>query len=62
MKIRILGSYGFAGTDFYYTEDIPEDIVEAGEVAIQEYIEDEQNYVWEDMCQRLELSITLVEE
>lgn len=61
MKIRITGSFGYAGTDFNYTEDIPKDVVEGGKNAIDDYIEDEYLYKREEMCERLSLSIEIAE-
>lgn len=62
MRIRIHESYGFAGTDDSYEEEIPEAIVEKGESAIQEYLADLEEGIWQNMIERLSFSIDIIED
>jgi hypothetical protein len=62
MKVMVYTSYGFSGTDDNYEEEIPEDIVEKGDSAIQEYLADLEEGIWQNMLDRLSLSIELIED
>lgn len=62
MKVLITEDYGFAGTDTSYEEEIPENIVEAGEEAISGYIAELEQSIWENMLSQLVCTVELVEE
>lgn len=53
MKISCGYSMGYAGTDSTWTEEIPDEVVEAGSEAIQEYLEETRQFVWEAACQKI---------
>lgn len=61
MRVKIYQSYGFAGTDTEYFENIPQEIIEQGEEAIAEYVETLTQDLWGSMTERLEVSVTVVE-
>jgi hypothetical protein len=44
---------GYAGTDTEWAEDIPEDVVAEGQKAIEAFIEEMQQYVWQEACERI---------
>lgn len=53
MKISCGYDMGYAGTDSEWTEEIPQDVVEAGSEAIQEYVEEARQVIWEEACQKI---------
>ena len=63
MKIRISQSFGYAGTSSYWEEEVPDEIAEQGQEsdAFKEWFQDQLDGHWDDMCQKLELSIRVVE-
>jgi hypothetical protein len=61
MKVSITTDYGFAGTQESWEEEIPAEIVEAGEAAIEEYIAALHNGVIDSMVERLSCSVEIVE-
>jgi len=61
MKIRLGYSMGYAGTDTEWTEEIPEDVVEAGEEEIAAYIEGFQNALYAEACEKISVWATIEE-
>ena len=61
MKIRVYESYGFAGTDSTWTEEIPEEVIAAGGSAVEQYLEEMQIGLWDAMCERLSLIVEIEE-
>lgn len=61
MKLRLSESYGFAGTDSTWEEDIPEEIVAKGQQAIEAYLDEYFEGHWDNMLNRLSLSIEVIE-
>jgi len=59
MKIRLGYNMGYAGTDSEWTENIPADIVEAGEEAINDYIAETEQNVYEEACQKISVWVTI---
>ena len=53
MRIKIGYSMGYAGTNTEWEEDIPEDVVEGGQESIDAYIQETQQYVWQEACERI---------
>ena len=53
MKISCGHSMGYAGTESRWTEEIPEDVVEAGSEAIEEYLEETRQVIWAEACQKI---------
>lgn len=62
MKIRCGQNMGYAGTDSQWTEEIPEDVVEAGSEAIEEYLEEARQLIWEAACQKISVWAEIEEE
>jgi len=61
MKIKVYESYGFAGTDSTWTEEIPEEVIAKGDSAIEEYLEEMRIGLWDAMCERLSLTVEIEE-
>lgn len=53
MKIKVGYSMGYAGTDSEWTEEIPEEIVEAGQEAINNYLEELQNNLFYEASDKI---------
>jgi hypothetical protein len=62
MKIKIHQDYGFAGTDSSWEEEIPEDVVAEGQEEIDSYIRGLTDEIFENMMEKLNLSIEVQEE
>jgi hypothetical protein len=52
---------GFAGTDFEGTEEVPDDIVAGGQEAIDAYLEDVQQQLWQEACEKISVWAEIVE-
>ena len=61
MKIKLGYSMGYAGTDNEWIEEVPKEVVEVGEDAIQEYLEDVQNSLYAEACERISVWAEIVE-
>lgn len=53
MKIKCGYSMGYAGTDSEWTADIPEEIIANGQEAIAAYVEEVQQEIWENACEKV---------
>lgn len=53
MQIKLGYSMGYAGTDTEWTEDIPQDVVDNGEEAIEEYLEATREHIYSEACQKI---------
>lgn len=53
MKIKLGYSMGFAGTESSWTETVPEDVVTEGQEAIDAYLEDVQQQLWQEACEKI---------
>ena len=64
MRIRISQSFGYAGTAQNWEEEVPAEIAEQGQEsdAFKNWYKDQLDEHWDGMCQKLELSIRVVEE
>ena len=61
MRIRLGYSMGFAGTDSSWTEEVPDDVVEEGQEAIDVYLEDMQEQLWQEACEKISVWAEIVE-
>jgi hypothetical protein len=61
MKIRLGYSMGYAGTDTEWIEDIPTDVVEAGEEEIAAYIAESQDQLYAEACEKISVWATIEE-
>jgi hypothetical protein len=61
MKIKLGYSMGYAGTDTEWTEDIPPDVVEAGEEAINNYIAETEQHIYAEACEKISVWATIEE-
>ena len=61
MKIKLGYSMGFAGTESSWTEEVPDDVVEDGQEAIDAYLEDVQQQLWQDACEKISVWAEIVE-
>lgn len=52
---------GFAGTDSSWTEEVPDDVVEEGQEAIDVYLEDVQQQLWQQACEKISVWAEIVE-
>lgn len=53
MRIKLGYSMGYAGTDTEWEEDIPQDVVEAGKGAIEEYLEETRQHLYSEACEKI---------
>jgi hypothetical protein len=61
MKIKMGYSMGFAGTDSEWVEEIPEDVVAEGQEAIDEYLEETQQHLYNETCDKISVWAKIVE-
>lgn len=62
MRIKLKTNMGYPGTDSAWYEDIPEDVVAEGDLAIQEYLEQAIQFAWEAACDTVSASGEIVKE
>jgi hypothetical protein len=62
MKIKVSGSFGFAGTKFSEEEEVPEEVVSEGSEAIEKYIEEMLAGHWDSMLNQLSLGYEVIED
>ena len=55
MKIKMGYSMGYAGTDSEWTEEVPDDIVEEGEEAIETYLDSVRDSLYETACEKISI-------
>lgn len=53
MKIKLGYSMGYAGTDYEWTEEVPDDVVAEGSEAIEAYLEETRDYLYEQACDKI---------
>lgn len=53
MKVKCGFSMGYAGTDTEWTEDVPDEVVEEGQEAIDAYLEELQQQLWQEACDKI---------
>mgnify|MGYP003436879039 CR=1 FL=1 len=62
MKIKISRSFGFVGTDDAWEIKVPDDIAKLSPEsdAFQQWYQDVYQEHWDEMCERLELSLEVI--
>lgn len=55
MKIKLGYSMGYAGTDTEWTEEIPEDVVAEGDDAIEAYLDDVRDSLFNEACEKISI-------
>ena len=61
MRVKLGYSMGFAGTESEWMEDVPDDVVEDGQEAIDAYLDDVQQQLWQEACERISVWAEIVE-
>lgn len=55
MKIKMGYSMGYAGTDIEWTEEVPDDVIEEGEEAIEAYLDSFRDSLYETACEKISI-------
>ena len=53
MKIKLGYSMGYAGTDSLWTEEVPDDVIEKGQEAVEAYLEGVRQRLYEEACEKI---------
>jgi len=61
MKIKVGYSMGYAGTDSEWTEEVPDDVVAEGSEAVEAYLEETRNYLYQQACEKISVWAEIVE-
>lgn len=61
MKIKLGYSMGYAGTDSEWIEEVPEDVVAEGQEAIDNYLEETRDYLFQDACEKISVWAEIIE-
>jgi hypothetical protein len=61
MRLKCGYSIGFAGTESEWEEDVPDEVVAAGQDAIDEYVEETHQGIFEDACEKISSWVTIIE-
>ena len=61
MKIKVGYSMGYAGTDSEWTEEVPDDVVAEGGEAVEAYLEETRDYLYEQACDKISVWAEIVE-
>lgn len=61
MKIKVGYSMGYAGTDSEWTEEVPDDVVAEGSEAVETYLEQTRDYLYEQACDKISVWAEIVE-
>lgn len=61
MKIKVGYSMGYAGTDSEWTEEVPDDVVAEGSEAVEAYLEETRDYLYEQACDKISVWAEIVE-
>lgn len=61
MKIKVGYSMGYAGTDSEWTEEVPDDVVAEGSEAIEAYLEETRDYLYQQACEKISVWAEIVE-
>jgi hypothetical protein len=60
MKIKLGYSMGYAGTDNKWTEEIPQNVIEEGDEAIEAYLEDVRDSLYAEACEKISVWAEIV--
>jgi hypothetical protein len=55
MKVKMGYNMGFAGTETEWTEEIPAEVVAEGDDAIEAYLDDLRDSIWNEACEKIEI-------
>ena len=61
MKIKVGYSMGYAGTDSEWTEEVSDDVVAEGSEAVEAYLEETRDYLYEQACDKISVWAEIVE-
>jgi hypothetical protein len=61
MKVKLGYNMGYAGTNREWTEEVPDDVVEGGEEAIEEYLNRIRDDLFQDACEKISVWAELEE-
>lgn len=61
MKIKVGYSMGYAGTDSAWTEEVPDDVVADGSEAVEAYLEETRDYLYQQACDKISVWAEIVE-
>lgn len=61
MKIKVGYSMGYAGTDLSWTEEVPDDVVAEGSEAVETYLEETCDYLYQQACEKISVWAEIVE-
>ena len=61
MKIKVGYSMGYAGTDSEWAEEVPDDVVAEGSEAIEAYLEETRDYLFQQACEKISVWAEIVE-
>lgn len=61
MKIKVGYSMGYAGTDSEWTEEVPDDVVAEGSEAVEAYLEETRDYLYQQACDKISVWAEIVE-
>ena len=61
MKIKLGYSMGYAGTDTEWAAEVPEEVVAMGKEAIEDYLEEERQFLFEHACDKISVWAEIVE-
>lgn len=53
MKVKCGFSMGYAGTDEEWTEDVPDDVVEEGQEAVDAYLNGVRDSLFSQACEKI---------
>ena len=52
---------GYAGTDTEWVEEIPEEVVAEGQEAIDYYVEETHQHLYNEACEKISVWVEIVE-
>lgn len=55
MKIKLGYSMGYAGTDSEWTEEVPKDVVAEGQKAVEAYLDNIRDSLYEEACEKISI-------
>lgn len=59
MKIKCGYSMGYAGTNSEWTEDVPDEVVAEGYEAVEKYLDNLANEIYQDACEKISVWATI---
>jgi len=62
IKITINYNIKFTNTNTEWIEEVPQEVVTKGPEAVQEYLTDLQNQIWEQACENISVWVDEIEQ